>query len=312
LLDLRISKKSPIVAAAACAALALPVPTAASARFPALRAVVTISGQATGTDTIRTQVPPNNSDCPSQIAQSRETATLNMKATFKPVIVPLRKTGFVLKFGPRSKGAPTGGSFNYDGTYLKDDPANPDSCPTLATTSASATVSVKPPPFPSWDDREFDPADVFYLAYPGGDVNDIHATPASLAVPMDEWDGDPTGLVPIDVPNSLPLYDVNPQPRRALQAFDSSVLVNWNKLQRKLRPLTHGRTVRLSVSTTVDNSHRPVPFDQQCPDVGPPEGPTDYGIVSCAESMSVRYTITIRRIGPAHGCDIATARHCLI
>jgi len=310
-LDFRYSKKSPLVAAA-CAGLALLAPAAASARFPALRAVVTISGQSDGAETIETQVPPQNSDCPAQITQSRETSTLNLKATFKPVVVPLRKTGFVLKFGPRGKSAPTGGSFTYAGTYLKDDPANPDVCPTLTSTSASAALSVKPPPYPSWDNREYDPDDIFYLAFPGGDVNDIHATPRTLPVPMDEWDGDPSGLVPIDVPNSLPIYDLNPQPRRQLQAFDSSVLVNWNKLQRKLRPLTHGRTVRLTVSASVNNSHKPVPFDQQCPDVGPPTGPTDYGVVSCAESMSVRYTITIRRIGPAHACDIATARHCLI
>ena len=310
-MDVWSSKKSPLVAAA-FAGLALLAPAAASAKFPALRAVVTISGQSSGAETIKTQVPPNNSDCPAQITQQHETATLNLKATFKPVVVPLRKTGFVLKFGPRGKGAPTGGSFSYSGTYLKDDPANPDACPTLASTSASATLTVKPPPYPSWDDRSYDPDDIFYLAYPGGDVNDIHSTPAQLSVPQDEWDGDPSGLVPIDVPNSLPLYDTNPKPRLQLQAFDSSVLVNWNKLQRKLRPLTHGHTVRLRVSTSVDNSHKPVPFDQQCPDVGPPEGPTDFGIVSCAESMSVRYTITIRRIGPAHGCDIATAKHCLI
>lgn len=303
--------KSPLLAAA-CAGLALVAPAAASARFPALRAVVTIAGQTSGTDTLVTQVPPQNSSCMAQLARSRETATLNLKATFRPVVVPLRKTGFVLKFGPRGKSAPTGGSFSYDGTYLKDDPANPDACPVLATTSASATLSIKPPPYPDWDGRSLSPDDLFYLAYPGGDVDDVHATPQTLSVPMDEWDGDPSGLVPIDVPTSLPFYDVAPRPRLQLQAFDSSVLVNWNKLQRKLRPLTHGHTVRLRVSTSVDNSHKPVPFDQQCPDVGPPTGPTDYGIVSCAESMSVHYTITIRRIGPAHGCDIATARHCLI
>jgi hypothetical protein len=310
-LDFRYSKKSPLVAAA-FAGLALLAPAAASAKFPALRAVVTIAGQVSGDETIRTQVPPNNSDCPAQVTQQHETATLNLKATFKPVVVPLRRTGFVLKFGPRGKGAPTGGSFDYDGTYLKDDPANPDACPTLASTSASAQLNVKPPPYPSWDGRSYSPDDIFYLAYPGGDVDDIHATPANLPVPQDEWDGSSSGLVPIDVPNSLPFYDTNPKPRLQLQAFDASVLLNWNKLQHRLRPLTHGRTVRLSVSTRVNNSHKPAPFDQQCPDVGPPSGPTDFGIVSCAESMSVRYTITIRRIGPAHGCDIATARHCLI
>jgi hypothetical protein len=90
------------------------------------------------------------------------------------------------------------------------------------------------------------------------------------------------------------------------------VVLNWNKLQRKLRPLAHGHTVTLHASTNVDNSHKPLPFHDDCPDVGPPEGPGDYGILSCAESMSVRYTIKIRKIGPAHGCDIATAKHCLI
>jgi hypothetical protein len=28
--------------------------------------------------------------------------------------------------------------------------------------------------------------------------------------------------------------------------------------------------------------------------------------------MSLRYTVTIRRLGPAQGCDIATSKHCLI
>jgi hypothetical protein len=305
-------KKSPFIAAA-FAGVALLVPASASAKFPALRATVTIVGQTTGSQTLKIQQPPQAGfDCPAQDTQEQETGTVSWKATFKRVIVPLRKTGFVLKNSPRGKGGVSGGSYQYSGTYLKDDPNDEDACPTLASTSASATIFNKPPPGVSWDDRELDPDDIFYLGYPGGTPTNIHANPAELDVPKGEWDGDPSGLVPIDPANDLPIYDVNYKPRQQMQALDASVVLNWNKLQHKIRPLAHGHSVTLHVSTNVDNSHKPVPFDQDCPDVGPPSGPNDYGILSCAESMSVHYTITIHPTGPAHGCDIATAKHCLI
>jgi hypothetical protein len=305
-------KKSSLIAAI-CAGFALVVPGTASAKFPALRAVVTITGQTSGSQTIKTQVPPQAGfGCPAQDVQSQETGTISWKVSFKPVVVPLRKTGFVLKHSPNGKGGVTGGSFDYNGTYLKDDPSNQDACPTMQSTSASATLFNKPPPFASWDDRQLDPDDIFYLGYPGLQPTNIHANPAHLAVPQDEWSGDPSGLVPIDPANDLPIYDVNYKPRQQMQALDASVVLNWNKLQRKLRPLARGHTVTLQVSTNMDNSHKPAPFHQDCPSVGPPSGPNDYGILSCAESMSVHYTITIRKIGPAHGCDISTAKHCLI
>jgi hypothetical protein len=293
--------------------VALLVPAAASAKFPALRAVVTITGQTTGSQTLKIQVPPQAGfDCPAQDTQEQETGTVSWKATFKRVIVPLRKTGFVLKNAPRGKGGVSGGSYQYNGTYLKDDPTNEDACPVLASTSASARIFNKPPPFVSWDDRELDPDDVFYFGYPGGTPTNIHASPAELDVPRGEWDGTQSGLVPIDPANDLPIYDLTYKPRQQLQALSASLVVNWNKLQRKLRPLSRGRTVTLQASTNADNSHKPVPFDDNCPDVGPPHGPNDYGIISCAESMTVHYTIKIRKTGPAHGCDIATAKHCLI
>jgi hypothetical protein len=293
--------------------VALVVPCAASARFPAIRAVVTITGQTTGSQTLKIQVPPQAGfDCPAQDTQEQETGTVTWRATFKPVIVPLRKTGFVLKYAPRGKGGVSGGSYQYNGTYLKDDPNNQDACPVLASTSASARIFNKPPPAVSWDDRELDPDDVFYLGYPGGTPTNIHASPPELDVPRGEWDGTQSGLVPIDPANDLPIYDVNYRPRQPTQALSASLVLNWNKLQRRLRPLAHGHTVTLTASTTVDNSHKPVPFHNDCPDVGPPSGPNDYGIISCAESMRARYTIKIRKLGPAHGCDIATAKHCLI
>jgi len=305
-------KKSPLIAAI-CACAALVLPASAAAKFPALRAVVTISGQANGSETVKTQVPPQAGyNCPAQDVQYQETGTLLMKATFKPVVVPLRKTGFVLKFAPRGKGGPTGGSFHYSGTYLKDDPNNQDACPTIASTSASATIFGKPPPYPSWDDREINPDDVFYLGYPGGPPTDIHASPKELDVPQDEWSGDPSQLNPIDPAGALPIYDMEFKPRQQMQALDTSVVLNWNKLQHKIRPLARGHAVTLHVSTDVSNSHKPVPFHDECPSVGPPSGPNDYGILSCAEAMSVSYTIKIRRIGPAHGCDISDAKHCLI
>ena len=295
------------------AAVALVVPCAASARFPAVRAVVTITGQTTGSQTLKIQVPPQAGfDCPAQDTQEQETGTVSWKASFKPVIVPLRRTGFVLKNAPRGKGGVSGGSYQYSGTYLKDDPNNEDACPVLASTSASARIFNKPPPFVSWDDRELDPDDVFYFGYPGGTPTNIHASPAELDVPKGEFDGDPSSLVPIDPANDLPIYDLTYKPRQQLQALSASLVVNWNKLQHKLRPLARGHTVTLHASTNVDNSHKPVPFDDNCPDVGPPSGPNDYGIISCAESMTVHYTIKIRKTGPAHGCDIATAKHCLI
>jgi hypothetical protein len=295
------------------AAVALVVPCAASARFPAIRAVVTVTGQTSGQETIKDQVPPQNPDCPAQVTQQHETATVSWRSTFKPVIVPLRKTGFVLKYAPRGRGGLSTGSFNYDGTYLMDDPANQDACPTLASTSASSKLSGKTPPFPSWDGRTYSPDDIFYVGYLGADVSDVRAVPGNLAVPQDEWSGDPAQLVPIHVSDGLPIYDMANKPSQQLQALDSSILVNWNKLQGKLRPLAHGRrTVQLSLSASFDNSHRPVPFKDQCPDVPAPSGPTDYGVVSCAESMSIHYTIKIRKLGPAHACDIATSKHCLI
>jgi len=304
--------KSPLIAAG-CACLALLTPAAASARFPAIRAVVTITGQTSGEQTIKDQVPPQNSNCPAQITQQHETATVAWSSTFKPVIVPLRKTGFVLKNAPRGRGGLSSGSFNYDGTYLKDDPANQDACPTLASTSASSKLSGKTPPFPTWDGRTYSPADIFYVGFLGSDVSDVRATPGNLAVPQDEWSGDPAQLVPIHVSDGLPIYDMTIKSGQQLQALDSSIFVNWNKLQGKLRPLAHGRrTIQLTVSASLDNSHKPVPFKDQCPGVPAPSGPTDYGVVSCAESMSIHYTIKIRKLGPAQGCDIATAKHCLI
>ncbi|HKN95018.1 MAG TPA: hypothetical protein VJU60_11845 [Thermoleophilaceae bacterium] len=305
-------KKSSLIAAV-CACVALAVPAAASAKFPAVRAVVTITGQTTGSQTLKVQVPPQAGfDCPAQDTTEQETGTVSWKATFKRVIVPLRKTGFVLKNSPRGKGGVSGGSYQYSGTYLKDDPNNQDACPVLASTSASATIFNKPPPSVSWDDRELDPNDIFYLGYPGGTPTNIHANPPELDVAKGEFDGDPSSLVPIDPANDLPIYDVTYRPRQQTQALDASVMLNWNKLQRRIRPLARGHSVTLQASTNVDNSHKPVPFDQDCPDVGPPSGPNDYGILSCAESMSVHYTIKIRPTGPAHGCDIATAKHCLI
>jgi hypothetical protein len=304
-------KKSPLVAVVA-AGVALVLPAGACARFPAIRAVVTITGQSTGQQTIKDQVPPNNTDCPAQDTTQHETATVSYKATFKPVIVPLKKTGFILKFTPRGRGGVAGGSFNYDGTYLKDDPNNPDACPALTATSASAKLAGKKLPVPTWDGRSLSPDDIFYVGYLGSDVSDIRATPSGLAVPQDESSGDPSQLIPIDVAQDLPLYDMEYRPRLALQALDSSVVVNWNKLQRKVRPLAHGRTVTLAVSSSLDNSHKPVPFHDDCPSVGPPSGPTDFGILSCSESMTLHYTIKIRKLGPAQGCDVATAKHCLI
>ncbi len=298
---------------AAAASVAFALPAAASARFPAVRAVVTITGQTTGSQTLKIQQPPQAGfNCPAQDTTEQKTGTVSWKATFKRVIVPLRKTGFVLKNAPRGKGGVSGGSYQYSGSYLKDDPNNEDACPVLTTTSASATIFNKPPPFVSWDDRELDPDDIFYLGYPGGTPTNIHANPPELDVAQGEWDGDPSGLVPIDPANDLPIYDVRYTPRQQMQALDASVMLNWNKLQHRIRPLAHGHAVTLHVSTNVDNSHKPVPFDQDCPDVGPPSGPNDYGILSCAESMSVHYTVKIRPTGPAHGCDIATAKHCLI
>ena len=308
---MHLKKSSLIAAVCACAALVLPA--AASAKFPAVRAVVTITGQTTGSQTVKTQVPPQAGfNCPAQDTQEQETGTISWKATYKPVIVPLRKTGFVLKNSPRGRGGVAGGSYHYTGSYLQDDPNNQDACPVLANTSATATIFGKPPPFPSWDDREQDPNDIFYLGYPGGPPTNIHANPPELDVAQGEWDGTQSGLVPIDPANALPIYDTNYKHSLQTQALDASVMLNWNKLQHKIRPLAHGRTVTLHVTTNVDNSHKPVPFDQDCPDVGPPSGPTDYGILSCAESMSVHYTIKIRPTGPAHGCDISTAKHCLI
>jgi hypothetical protein len=219
---------------------------------------------------------------------------------------------FVLKNAPRGKGGLTGGSFTYKSDYLKDDPNNQDACPTMASFSASAKLFNKPPPFTSWDGRSYSPDDIFYLGYPGLQPTNIHASPPQINAPVDESDGSASGLVPVEPAADLPIYDITVRPRETLQAFDASVLVNWNKLQRKLRPLAHGRSVTLSVSSSVDNSHKPVPFHNDCPDVGPPSGPTDYGVLSCAESMTVHYTIKIRPTGPAHGCDIATAKHCLI
>jgi hypothetical protein len=288
-------------------------PAIAGARFPAIRAAVTIAGQSSGEQTVKDQVPAQNSNCPAQITQQHETATVSWSSTFKPVIVPLRKTKFVLKNAPRGRGGLSSGSFNYDGTYLKDDPASQDACPTLASTSASSKLSLKTPPFPAWDGRTYSPDDIFFVGFLGSDVSDVRATPGMLAVPQDEWSGDPAQLVPIHVADGLPLFGMANKPNTQLQALDASVLVNWNKLQGKLRPLAHGRrTVTLTLSASFDNSHKPVPFKSECPGVPAPSSPTDYGVLSCAESMSLHYKIKIRKLGPAHACDIATSKHCLI
>jgi len=79
--------KSPVIVGA----VLLLAPSAASAKFPAVRATVTIVGQANGAQTVKTQVPPQAGfDCPAQVTQQQETATVSWKAVFKPVIVPLR------------------------------------------------------------------------------------------------------------------------------------------------------------------------------------------------------------------------------
>ncbi|MGN6217529.1 MAG: hypothetical protein ACTHN7_11325 [Solirubrobacterales bacterium] len=284
----------------------------ALAKLPAARTVMTITGTSSGVDREPTKVHPQASGCPAQMTEREERVTVRWKAVFKPVVVPLAKGPYLLYSPPHYHGGTTGGSYSFHDTYLRSAPERfepfapeeAEPCPTLQSFTASAELGQRPHPGPYWDNEGFAPAVEFGVGVLGGKgQGSIKASPEEIAAPELEWDGEASGLVPIGVPNSLPLYEM-PERRNGAAPYATGVVLNWKRLQPQLAKLRHHDTVRLYIVKHLDNSKRPAPFDEECFIGG--------AHPSCSESMNLDYTVTLRWLSPARGCDVATARKCLI
>lgn len=313
-----------LVLLATALSVALPPPDAA-ARFPAIRARMTIVGRTSGLHREATLVRPQAPGCPAQRIEVEERADVRWKATFAPVVVPLAVGPYTSYSPPHYHGGVVGGSYGFRDTYLREAPEPPEPsfaeveaaeaagtplpeptqpCPTMSSFSAAAKLSQRPRTYPFWDDRELAPAVVFGLGTLGGaGYGSIAATPARIDAPELEWDGVPSGLVPVDVANALPLYGMTRRPL-AMQALPGAVVLNWKRLQSRLAPLRHGATVTLLISKRLGNARRPAPFEERCFHGG--------AHPSCTETMRLRYTITLRRISAARGCDLGTFETCLL
>lgn len=305
----RSSVRTVVAAAVLIAVLALPA--SAAAKFPAARAVMTITGASSGVNREPTVVRPQAFGCPAQTTELEERATVDWKATFKPVVVPLGKGPYLLYAPAHYSGGATGGSYSFHDTYLRSAPESSQGfgpeetqpCPTLQSFSATAQLGQRTKVGPYWDNESYAPAVDFGLGVLGGKgYGTLTASPEEIDAPELEWEGDKSGLVPVDVPNALPLYELEPHPH-AIVPHAAGVILDWKLLQPKLAKLRHHGTVRLHVAKHLDNSKRPAPFQEQCFRSGTHP--------SCIESMDLHYTITLRWISPAHACDVSSARKCL-
>jgi hypothetical protein len=300
-----------IVAVALLAASACGAPTAAFAKFPAARALMTIVGTSSGVDREPTKVQPQASGCPAQTVEREERAVVHWKAVFTPVVVPLGKGPYLLYSPPHYHGGTTGGSYSFHDTYLRSAPQRfepsaseePEPCPTLQAFSANARIGQRPHPGPYWDNESYAPAVAFGLGVLGGKgEGSLKGSPEEIDAPELEWEGENSGLVPIEVSNALPLYEFEPHPH-PIVPYAAGVILDWKLLQPRLAKLRHHGTVRLHVAKHLDNSKRPAPFHEECFRGG--------AHPSCTESMNLDYTITLRWISPARGCDVASASKCL-
>ncbi|HEX8753989.1 MAG TPA: hypothetical protein VF731_11290 [Solirubrobacterales bacterium] len=301
----------PALALALALLAALLLAPAAAAKFPAVRATMTIAGTTSGVEVEDTTVRPQAEGCPAQKTEVEERATVDWRATFSPVVVPLAKGPYLFYSPPRYRGGVTGGSYSFHDTYLRAAPERfepfapeePAVCPKLESFSAAAKLSQRPHTSLVWDDESFPPAVSFGVGVLGGKgYGTIAAAPESLAAPELEWDGENSDLVPIDVANDLPLYEMPESPAGA-EPYTTGVVLNWKRIQSKLGPLRHHGTVRLHLVRHLDNSRRPSPFDEQCFRGG--------AHPSCSESMQIDFTVTLRWLSPARGCDLA-AKKCLL
>lgn len=299
------------IAALAALALALALPASATAKFPAARAVMTITGTSSGVHREPTVVRPQTFGCPAQTTELEEHATVDWKATFKPVVVPLGKGPYLLYAPAHYTGGATGGTYSFHDTYLRSAPEPSEGfgpeeaqpCPTLQSFSATAQLSQRTRVGPYWENEGYAPAVDFGLGVLGGKgAGTLKANPEEIDAPELEWEGDRSGLVPVDVPNDLPLFELEPHPH-GIVPYATGVILDWKLLQPQLAKLRHHGSVRFHVVTRLDNSKRPAPFQEQCFHKG--------AHPSCTESMDLDYTIVLRWISPAHACDVASARKCL-
>lgn len=300
-----------VTVAIAILAAALALPAGASAKLAAARAVMTITGTSSGLNREASRVQPMANGCPAQTTELEERATVDWKAVFKPVVVPLGHGPYLLYSPPHYRGGATGGTYSIHDTYLRaaPEPSAPseaeeaEPCPTLQSFSASAQLAQRTKIGPFWDNLAYAPAVDFGLGVLGGKgEGTLKGSPEEIDVPELEWDGDKSGLVPVDVPNYLPLYELEPHPHGVIP-YATGVILDWKLLQGRLAKLRHRGTVRLHVVKHLDNSKRPAPFEEQCSRQG--------AHPSCTESMDLDYTITLRWISPARGCDVSSARECL-
>lgn len=272
---------------------------------------MTITGTSSGVHREPTKVQPQVSGCPAQTVEREERAVVHWKAVFKPVVVPLGNGPYLLYSPPRYRGGATGGTYSFRDTYLRSAPqqfeptASEESepCPTLQTFSAGARIGQRAHPGPYWDDESYAPAVAFGLGVLGGKgEGSLDASPEEIDAPELEWEGEASGLVPIEVSNALPLYEFEPHPH-PIVPYAAGVILDWKLLQPRLAKLRHRGTVHLHVVKHLDNSKRPAPFQEDCFRGG--------AHPSCTESMDLDYTITLRWISPARGCDVASAQKCL-
>ncbi|MGN6254972.1 MAG: hypothetical protein ACTHO8_08350 [Solirubrobacterales bacterium] len=307
----RTRSSAALVGLAALAATLAATPPAL-AKLPAVRTVMTIVGSSSGVNREPTTVRPQASGCPPQTTELDERVTVRWKAVFKPVVVPLAEGPYLLYAPPHYRGGATGGTYSFHDTYLRSAPERfeplapeePESCPTLQSFTASAQLGQRPHPGPYWDNEGFAPAVEFGVGVLGGKgQGSIKASPEEIDAPELEWEGESSGLVPIDVPNALPLYEM-PERRNGAAPYATGVVLNWKRLQPQLAKLRRHGTVRLHIVKHLDNSKRPAPFDEECFRGG--------AHPSCSESMDLNFTVTLRWLSPARGCDVASARSCLI
>jgi hypothetical protein len=298
-------------AALALFVAALVLPAGAAAKFPAARAVMTIAGTSSGVNREPTEVRPQAFGCPAQTTELEERATVHWRATFKPVVVPLGKGPYLLYAPAHYRGGATGGTYSFHDTYLRAAPEPVETfgpeetqpCPTLQSFSATAQLGQRGKVGPYWDNEGYAPAVDFGLGVLGGKgYGTLKASPEEFDAPELEWDGEKSGLAPVDVANDLPLYEIEPHPH-PIVPYATGVILDWKLLQPKLAKLRHHGTVHLHVVRHLDNSKRPAPFQEQCFRGG--------AHPSCTESMDLDYTITLRWLSPARGCDVSSARECL-
>jgi hypothetical protein len=285
------------IAGAVVALMLLPAPPAVA--FQALKARVTITGRSTGSSDIRSaETPEENPDCPAQITEQRVETTVSWHVTYANAIVPLARSRYLQKVEPGGgHGGPTGGSASFSGAYLRDDPANPEACPTLTPYSASAELRRKARPGPELDDLSYAPAVLFGAGYVTGELSDVIGSPTTLQVPQGESTGQPGDVPSLSVAQNLALWPVKVRRGARLQALESGVLIDWDKLQSRVHALRHRRTITLSVSGGLSNAHAGAQFQSDCYE----------GLLSCTETMHLHYRITVRRTGYA---TCVNAQHC--